>query len=76
MLHLIPLQHTSSPNKPRRRRRISGSKGSDDEGDIAGDDDLEEYLAIDDALKLVRDATVITRAPSAVENVVWQRISG
>lgn len=74
MLHLIPLQHTSSPSKPRRRRRIPGSKDSEDEGDIAGDD-LEEYLAIDDALNLVRDATVVTCAPPAVETTVWQRIS-
>ncbi|OJA18839.1 hypothetical protein AZE42_00817 [Rhizopogon vesiculosus] len=74
MLHLIPLQHTSAPSKPRRRRRIPGSKGSDDEGDIAGDD-FEDYLAIDDALKLVRDAIAVTRAPSEVENTVWQRIS-
>lgn len=33
-------------------------------------------MAIDDALKLVRDATVDTRAPRTVENTVWQRISG
>ncbi|KAG1757291.1 SGT1 protein-domain-containing protein [Suillus lakei] len=75
ILHLIPLQHISAPSKPKRRRRFPGSKDSDDEGDIVGDD-LEEYLAIDDALKLVRDATVDTRAPRTVENTVWQRISG
>lgn len=74
-MHLIPLQHTSAPSKPKRRRRFPGSKDSDDEGDIVGDD-LEEYLAIDDAIKLVRDATVETRAPRTVENTVWQRISG
>jgi hypothetical protein len=74
-LHLIPLQHTSAPSKPKRRRRFPGSKESDDEGDIVGDD-LEEYLATDDAIKLVRDATVETRAPRTVENTVWQRISG
>ncbi|KAG2350677.1 SGT1-domain-containing protein [Suillus weaverae] len=75
ILHLIPLQYISSPSKPKRRRRFPGSKDSDDEGDIVGDD-LEEYLAIDDALKLVRDATVETRAPRTVENTVWQRTSG
>lgn len=75
ILHLIPLQHTSAPSKPKRRRRFPGSKESDDEGDIVGDD-LEEYLATDDAIKLVRDATVETRAPRTVENTVWQRISG
>ncbi|KAG0703146.1 SGT1 protein-domain-containing protein [Suillus ampliporus] len=75
MLHLIPLRHISAPSKPIRRRKFPGSKGSDDEDDIVGDD-LEEYLAIDDALKLVRDATVDTRAPRTVENTVWQRLSG
>ncbi|KAG1773045.1 SGT1-domain-containing protein [Suillus occidentalis] len=75
ILHLIPLQHTSAPSKPKRRRIFPGAKDSDDEGDIVGDD-LEEYLAIDDAIKLVRDATVETRAPRTVENTVWQRISG
>lgn len=74
-LHLIPFQHISAPGKPKRRRKFPGSKDSDDEGDIVGDD-LEEYLAIDDALKLVRDATVETRAPRTVENTVWQRTSG
>lgn len=73
-LHLIPLQHISAPSKPKRRRRFPGSQ-SDDEGDIVGDD-IEEYLAIDDALKLVRDATIETRAPRTVENTVWQRTSG
>ncbi|KAG1829232.1 SGT1-domain-containing protein [Suillus subalutaceus] len=75
ILHLIPLQHISAPSKPKRRRKFPGSKDSDDEGDIVGDD-LDEYLAIDDALKLVRDATVETRAPRTVENTVWQRTSG
>ncbi|KAG1826246.1 SGT1-domain-containing protein [Suillus subaureus] len=75
MLHLIPLQHISAPSKPKRRRKFPGSKDSDDEGDIVGDD-VEDYLAIDDALKLVRDATVETRAPRIVENTVWQRTSG
>lgn len=75
ILHLVPLQHVSALSKPKRRRRFPGSKDSDDEGDIVGDD-LEEYLAIDDALKLVRDLTVETRAPRTVENTVWQRISG
>lgn len=73
-MHLIPLQHISAPSKPKRRRRFPGSQ-SDDEGDIVGDD-IEEYLAIDDALKLVRDATIETRAPRTVENTVWQRTSG
>ncbi|KAG2156499.1 SGT1-domain-containing protein [Suillus bovinus] len=62
ILHLIPLQHISAPSKPKRRRIFPGSKDCDDEDDIVGDD-LEEYLAIDDALKLVRDATLETRAP-------------
>lgn len=75
ILHLIPLQHLSVPSKPKRRRVFPGSKDSDDEGGIIGDD-LEEYLAIDDALKLVRDGTVETRAPRTVENTVWQRTSG
>jgi hypothetical protein len=74
ILHLIPLQHVSAPSKPKRRRKFPGSKDSDDEGNIVGDD-LEEYLAIDDALKLVRDATVETRAPRTVEKTVWQRTS-
>ncbi|KAG2077012.1 SGT1-domain-containing protein [Suillus decipiens] len=75
ILHLIPLQHISASSKPKRRRVFPGSKDSDDEGGIIGDD-LEEYLAIDDALKLVRDATVETRAPRTVESTIWQRTSG
>ncbi|KAH7927363.1 SGT1-domain-containing protein [Leucogyrophana mollusca] len=73
-LHLVPLSHLSPPSRTRRRRRLPGSKDSDDEGDIG--DDADEYLASEDALSLVRDATVDTRAPQAVEDIVWQRISG
>ncbi|KIJ68680.1 hypothetical protein HYDPIDRAFT_173344 [Hydnomerulius pinastri MD-312] len=74
-LHLVPLSHVSAPNKPRRRRRLPGAKESDDEGDIADDKD-DEYIAVEDALSLVRDTTMDTVAPKAVEVAVWQRISG
>ncbi|KAF9229591.1 SGT1-domain-containing protein [Gyrodon lividus] len=74
-LHLIPLSHVSAPNKPRRRRTTPGAKESDDEDYIA-DEKEGDYIAVEDALPLVRDASLDTLAPKAVEDTVSQRISG
>ncbi|KAG6381423.1 SGT1 protein-domain-containing protein [Boletus reticuloceps] len=74
-LHLIPLSHVSSPNKPRKRPRIPGGREHEDEDHLAADEE-DEYITIEDALPLVRDASVDTLAPKAVEDIVWQRISG
>ncbi|KAH9487088.1 Protein ecdysoneless-like protein [Psilocybe cubensis] len=72
-LHLIPLSHISPPSRKRHRRKLPGSADSDNE-DVEKDDD--EYLATEDAIKLVRDASIETLAPPAVEKTVWERISG
>lgn len=74
-MHLIPLSHVSPPSKPRKRLRIPGGKAHEDEDHLAADEE-DEYIAIEDALPLVRDASVDTLAPKAVEDTVWQRISG
>ncbi|KAF9243859.1 SGT1 protein-domain-containing protein [Melanogaster broomeanus] len=73
-LHLIPLVHFSAPNKARRRRSVSGAK--DDKGHIVDDEDDDDYISVADAQPLVRDASVDTLAPKAVEDTVFQRISG
>lgn len=72
----MPLSHVSPPSRKRSRRRLSTSKNSVDEGDNIGQDNDEDWIAAQDALKLVRDAAVNTRAPLEVEQLVWQRISG
>jgi len=74
-LHLIPLSHVSPPSKPRKRPRIPGGRKREDEDHFAADEE-NGYIAIDDALPLVRSASVDTLAPKAVEDIVWQRISG
>lgn len=74
-LRLIPLSHVSPPSKPRRRPRIPGRREHEDEDHFAADEE-DEYIAIEDALPLVRDASVDTLAPKGVEDIVWQRISG
>ncbi|KAF8559346.1 SGT1-domain-containing protein [Imleria badia] len=73
-LHLIPLSHVSPPSKPRKRPRIPGREHEDEDHFAADEEDA--YIAIEDALPLVRDASVDTFAPKAVEDTVWQRISG
>ncbi|PBL00901.1 SGT1-domain-containing protein [Armillaria gallica] len=73
-LHLIPLSHVSPPSRWRRRRKISASKDNDEEDYTIQDED-EDFIAVGDALKLVRDASVDTRTSIAVENLVWDRIS-
>ncbi|VDB85844.1 unnamed protein product [Peniophora sp. CBMAI 1063] len=77
-LHLIPLKHVSPPHTVRRKRRIYAD---DDElagfADVSADPEAAgEWLAVSDALRIVRDSAVDTRAPSAVEEIVWNRISG
>ena len=71
-LHLVPLSHVSPPSKPRKYPRIPGGQ---DEDHFAVHEEAE-YIAMEDALSLVRDASVDTFAPNAVEDIVWQRISG
>ncbi|KAL0950808.1 hypothetical protein HGRIS_007573 [Hohenbuehelia grisea] len=76
-LHLIPLRHVSPPSKRRQRRRLPGGNASDDEDEngLGAGDDNDEFIAVEDALKLVSDPSVDTFAPSSVEQVVWKRIS-
>jgi hypothetical protein len=38
--------------------------------------DDEDFLTPPDAVKLVRDASVVTEAPRDVESAVWRRIAG
>ena len=44
-----------------------------DEDESSTDD---SYIAVDDALPLVRDTTVDSLAPKDVEDATWKRISG
>ena len=70
----MPLSYTSPPSSRPVKRQRPGRDQSDDEGtDLAGDD--ENYISVEDALRVVRDNSVQTRAPSRVENAVWDRIS-
>ncbi|KAI9442367.1 SGT1-domain-containing protein [Lactarius indigo] len=67
-LHLIPLSHVSPPSS--KRRPVSFS--SDNNDDLATTD---EFLDISDAVKLVQDTSISTRAPPQVEQTVWLRIA-
>lgn len=70
----MPISHVSPPSRKRHRRRTHGSK--DDEGEEPQfEDDEEEHIAAEDAVKLVRDPSVNTFAPAGVEKTVWNRIS-
>ena len=52
---------------------MSGRSQSDDEGiDLLENDN---YISVKDALKVVRDESVQTRAPKKVEDAIWNRIS-
>ncbi|KAF8807259.1 SGT1-domain-containing protein [Phlegmacium glaucopus] len=70
-IHLIPLSHVSPESRRKSRRKLPGATDSDDEGN-----DPESFIAVEDGVKLVRDASVDTLAPSGVEKIIWQRISG
>ncbi|KAJ7456639.1 SGT1 protein-domain-containing protein [Mycena latifolia] len=71
-LHIIPLSHVSPPSRKRERRKLPGKADSDDEGD----DDPEDFIAVEDALKILRDESVNTLASAAIQTAVWARING
>ena len=70
----MPLSYTSPPSSRPAKRQRSARDQSDDEGNDLAEDD-ENYISPKDALKVVRDNPVQTRAPSMVESSVWDRIS-
>lgn len=70
-MHLIPLEYVSSgPAK----RRESLKHLEDDSRDAH--DDVEGWMAPEDAIKLVRDMMYDTYAPEEVQSAVWRKISG
>lgn len=64
----------SPESRKKTRRKLPGAAESDDEGNE--NSDPESFIAIEDAVRLVRDLSIDTLAPSAVEKIIWRRISG
>ncbi|GLB36447.1 putative SGT1-domain-containing protein [Lyophyllum shimeji] len=73
-LHLVPISHVSPPSRKRLRRQLPGAQ-EDEDRDMTSIEDDDEFLAAQDAVELVRDPSVETLAPVAVEKLVWQRVS-
>lgn len=71
-LHLIPSSHVSASNKPRRHPAAM----QQNEYGTTLEEDNEDTIAVDDAVRLVRDASIHTLAPKGVEDAIWKRISG
>lgn len=71
-LHLIPSSHVSASNKPRRHPAAM----QQNEYGTTLEEDNEDTIAVDDAVCLVRDASIHTLAPKGVEDAIWKRISG
>ncbi|KAJ7139770.1 SGT1 protein-domain-containing protein [Mycena epipterygia] len=44
--------------------------------DDEGEDDQEDFIAVEDSLRILRDESVDTLAPVDVQNAVWGRITG
>ncbi|KAG6829290.1 hypothetical protein H0H92_005044 [Tricholoma furcatifolium] len=74
-LHLIPLSHISPPSRKRFRRQRPGVS-EDEDRDHSNIEFDDEYICTQDAINVVRDPSILTFAPSAVEGIVWRRISG
>jgi hypothetical protein len=70
----VPLSYISPPSSRPAKRQRPRQDQSDDEGKGLAEDD-ESYISVKDALKVVRDDSVQTRAPSKVESAVWDRTS-
>lgn len=71
-LHIIPLTHTSDPTT-RPAQQGTGSLHDSDDVTLQGSPD--EYLNVTDALKLVLDDNIPTRADASVEQAAWNRIA-
>jgi hypothetical protein len=70
-MHLIPLAHVSPANaREQYRRRTAGLRGKEDE-----EDDLDDFISAQDAIKLLRDPLEDNSVSVTVEGAVWQRIS-
>ncbi|KAH8100452.1 SGT1 protein-domain-containing protein [Cristinia sonorae] len=73
-LHLIPISHVSAPSsEPPRRRQFKGDSDDEDGLDYS---DNEDYLSVEDAIKLVRNPNVNTQASREVETAVEKKIYG
>ena len=70
----MPLSYISPHSSRPAKRQRPGRDQNDDEGNDPAEDD-DNYISLNDALKVVRDDLVQTRAPGKVENAVWGRIS-
>lgn len=68
----MPLSHVSPSSSRPAKRQIPGRNQSDDEGIELSEDD--NYISVEDALKVVRDESQQTRAPTETENAVWNRV--
>ncbi|KAG5654046.1 hypothetical protein H0H81_008062 [Sphagnurus paluster] len=73
-LHLIPISHISPPSRKHHRRQIPGANEDEDRNFNNGDND-DEFISAQDAIALLRDPSIPTVAPLAVEETVWRRIS-
>ena len=70
----MPLSYISPPScRPAKRQRPGRDQSDDEDNDLVEDDD--NYISPKDALTVVRDDPVQTRAPNKVESAVWDRIS-
>ncbi|KAJ7655173.1 SGT1 protein-domain-containing protein [Mycena polygramma] len=70
-LHIIPLSHVSPPSRKQQRRKLPGRADSDDEGE-----NQEDFISIEDSLKILRDESIETLASTDVQNAVWGRTNG
>ncbi|KAI0029146.1 SGT1 protein-domain-containing protein [Vararia minispora EC-137] len=76
-LQLIPLKHFSPSSTRRRRRRALADDADGDEldsGNVVNPEKADDWLSVQDALRLVRDPVEDTKAPPAVDEIVWERI--
>ncbi|KAJ7919076.1 SGT1 protein-domain-containing protein [Mycena leptocephala] len=62
-LHIISLSHISPPSRKRQRRKLPGKSDSDDEGE----DDQEDFISVEDSLKVLRDESVQNAVPRCCE---------
>ncbi|KAF8898419.1 SGT1 protein-domain-containing protein [Infundibulicybe gibba] len=69
-LHLIPISYVS-PTSRRHHRQKPTVIGGEDVEDVR-----DEFISVEDAIRLVRDTSIDTLAPENVEKTVLRRISG
>jgi hypothetical protein len=73
----VPLDYVStSPPSGKRRKRIGNDEDEDEFALNGAQDSAESYISVDEAIYVVRDPSVPTRADQHIQTSIRRKIGG